>query len=362
MERLFKVKGLVRSKITGFELEVEEAGLAPLTAIIGPNASGKTLFAKAVIKKLGATPLEPSFSILGPPFMLDDVDPLIELEKSESTSNYHCVIIPAERTVIRYLNVPMLTEYHRAPEYLIEARQPVENEYLKILDGIARVGENFSQLLRYLIWLWCFTDKWFDYKLFSKLVEETLAELRHRLCEQHEWCDIMSYLRPQTEPTLSSLQEYAAYIHEKPVRWRYAPLVPEGLHVIEVLRHLVALYCYLKHGELEESYGIVVLVEEPEIHGHPGLSFMLGATLSKLVDYAQRENLDGRLLILITTHSLEFLLGCLLTRSSTILYTTLRERGKWVLEEWERGRAIPGFTEIAFTLHELFERKFEEEL
>ncbi len=105
---------------------------------------------------------------------------------------------------------------------------------------------------------------------------------------------------------------------------------------------LVVLYAVLAYA----IPGIKNLaIEEPEVHAHPSTALFLGYLLAQLV-----RGSSGKLYVVASTHSMEFLHGALLVNELTNeniigAYVFDRINNEITAGKWEPASIIPGFTE-----------------
>ena len=304
-----------------------EIGLAPLTILIGPNLSGKSLLLCGIHSAVSR----------GTPRTCGHVQLDVERDIEEG----HVLFLDAYRAsrFIYELVEGRLRELRRiiedAAEYIQEEGQR-ERVVGYVADFIAEMERHMTP--EYDVLLNAKVNS--DDDLHSdamQFIEGQLSEFR----------DIARELGTGVDDLLP--------IRVWPVRGGFAwsdVLGPSGrgvLHLSSVFASsmVVTAYAYAYALSRNPTY---LLVEEPEIHAHPLHATFLGYLAAAFAKRATEKGL--KLWMAISTHSMDFLRGVLATTNEAVkVYTFKRRRVDGAIrleaEPWTPGAYVPGFTDAA---------------
>ncbi|ADY01697.1 hypothetical protein VMUT_1492 [Vulcanisaeta moutnovskia 768-28] len=325
------------NKEVSININIDE--IKPLTILIGPNLTGKSL--TLICLAMRTTKRKPFMRR----YTLDRIEKMLGNLRCETSlqfdygvfvDSYRVSIQPLEgireklsniKTAVESLKPPREEEVPRGLIAIENNVKDIENMLYedRVIDDLKHVASIKSLADAYRTF-----DEVRDE--FSKLIEETAKELEKtseeyrkrlsrfmplfidRTAEGWLWSDLELNVYGENIEQLSSV---------------YAP-------------SLVVLYALLTYA----MPGIKILaIEEPEVHAHPSMALFLGYLLAQLVRRS-----GGKLYVVASTHSMEFLRGALLVNELTNeniigAYVFDRINNEITAGKWEPASIIPGFTE-----------------
>ncbi|ADN50542.1 hypothetical protein [Vulcanisaeta distributa] len=321
--------------------------LKPLTILIGPNLSGKSLTLMC-LAKLART-------IIARGYVHDRIEELPQsLECVGDSLNYdYAIYVDAYRVMLQpFMKIrPMLDKIRRVTEGLVDENlRGIRSSILLDVDTLNKSlsEDEVAKDLRIKTSMILLNDAM---KVFEKarngfqlMIEEASKTFGER---GEDFRRALSHFMPLFIEHVNLMGNNSAW------RWYDFELGNTSFNVEELSSvyapSLVVFYALHTYALPQNS---VLLVEEPEVHAHPSLALFLGYFLNRLVRDSEQRLRSGEkpwvFHVVVSTHSMDFLRGALMAGEDTVgVYVFDRDvtEGKITVKPWSGGAVIPGFTE-----------------
>lgn len=303
-----------------------EAEVSGAVALIGPNLAGKSLLLQCLYSC--------ARDKVGRPLQLP-----AGLACDTERDDYLAIFVDAYRVVSQLYEAALRDRLEAIKEHAGALLASSEEDVRRAGSNIRREASEIEKTLGDLKFV-LDVKEWAD----DHLVAEAVDEFRKLF---DEWSKRAENARDEFREIFDDFFPIVLSATRAGFAWRDLKANTSGLGLRQLSTGfspaLVALYAMYAYGVPRETY---LLVEEPEAHAHPLAAFFLGAYLRRLAKKS-----GGRLNVVVSTHSLDFLEG-FWEGGFTRVYVVRRriEGGRAVLEiarQWQGEGYVPGFSDPA---------------
>jgi hypothetical protein len=315
-----KVAGEYGKTLVDIKVDVSGA-----TALIGPNLAGKSLVLRCIYDRARVRIGRP---LRVPPELICGVE----------REDYLAVYVDAYRAASQLYETAIRERLEVIREGAKALREVDAEDVRRAGDAIYRAAAAVEEILG---------DHRFLLYAKSRADDRLLADAARILDELYdEWLRKAEKARAEFKDVFDDFFPLMISATADGFAWtdRKAGTSGRGLERLSAAFSpaLVALYAIYAYGIPRETY---LLVEEPEAHAHPLVSFFLGAYMRKLAKQS-----GGRLNVVVSTHSFDFLRGFWDEGTKVYVLRRFIEDGKILLKvagEWRGEGYVPGFTDAA---------------
>jgi hypothetical protein len=319
-----KIEGEIRYGTSALiaELEINASGAV---ALIGPNLTGKSLLLQCIYQRG-----EPRIGrpLQAPPELICDVE----------RENYLAVYVDAYRVVSQLYETAIRERLEVIRKGAEDLRGANDEDVRRTGDAIYRAAAAIEKSLG---------DLQFALDAKKRADDLLVADAVRQFNELYEeWLRKAEEARSEIKEIFDDFFPVALSATADGFTWTdiKAGALGRGLQRLSAAFSpaLVALYAMYAYGIPRETY---LLIEEPEAHAHPLMAYFLGAYLRRLVKRS-----GGRLNVVVTTHSFDFLRGFWDEAVKVYVFKRLIDGNRIflkVVEEWHGEGYMPSLTDVA---------------